>query len=328
MAKKVTEPKKKEVKEKEKTIDIKSIEIELNNYLEDRKEDITNEIATKIDEQIELKVTKRLKEEEKKMNRGKTAKIIWRDIIIVILLAVIGYFGYCLYDVDYFNIRTKVEDIPKDKEPKSDNNNEPKEPNNNPEPVEDNKPDSDYYIKNYSNLIDNLLINDESVFELFNKSTNKNNISNDLILKIAYKNLDKLYITSENNMITFHEDSLLESAKKIFGDNINLKNTMFSYNNTKFMYYNETYLGLKESDVTVDLLYKITDAKEENNTLTFSIIAAKLNTENSLLDKDNNIILESYNNEDLLEYKDKLNEYKILFEKQNDNYIFNSIEVK
>lgn len=327
MAKKVTEPKKKEVKEKEKTIDIKSIEIELNKYLEDRKADITNEITTKIDEQIELKVTKRLKEEEKKINRGKTAKIIWRDIIIIILLAVIGYFGYCLYDVDYFNIRTKVEDVPKDKEPKNDNN-ETKEPENNPKPVEDNKPDSEYYIKNYSNLIDNLLINDEAVFELFNKSTNKNNISNDLILKIAYKNLDKLYITNDNNMVTFHEDSLLESAKKIFGDNINLKNTMFSYNNTKFMYYNETYLGIKESDVTVDLLYKITDAKEEDNKLTFNIIAAKLNTENSLLDKENNIIIESYNNEDLLEYKDKLVEYKISYEKQNDTYIFSSIEVK
>lgn len=327
MAKKVTEPKKKEVKEKDKAIDIKSIEIELNQYLEDRKLDITNEITTKIDEQIELKVTKRLKEEEKKINRGKTAKIIWRDIIIVILLAIIGYFGYCLYDVDYFNIRTKVE-VPKEKEPTNDNENKPQEPNNNSEPVEDNKPDSEYYIKSFSHLIDNLLINDESVFELFNKSTNKNNISNDLILKIAYKNLDKLYITNDNNMITFHEDSLLESAKKIFGEDINLKNTMFSYNNTKFMYYNETYLGLKESDVTIDLLYKAIDAKEEDNKLTFNIIAAKLNTENSLIDKDNNIIIENYNNEDLTEYKEKLSEYKVSFEKQNDNYIFSSIEVK
>ena len=111
MPRKANETKKKEVKEtKEKTIDIKAIEIELKGYLEDRKEDITKEITTKIDEQIEVKVTKRLKEEEKKLNRGKTGKIITRDIIIILLLAVIGYFGYCLYDIDYFNIRTKVVD--------------------------------------------------------------------------------------------------------------------------------------------------------------------------------------------------------------------------
>lgn len=322
MPRKANETKNKEVKEK--AIDIKSIEIELNNYLEDRKVDIIKEINSKTDEQIEIKIAKRLKEEEKRIIRGKTAKIIWRDIIIILLLGVIGYFGYCLYDVDYFHIRTKVV-LPNVKEPDKDNDSEIKEPNNQ-EPVEDNKPNSEYYIKNYSNLIDNLLINDEAVFDLFNNKTSINNISNDLILKIAYKNIDRLNITNNDNMITFHEDILLESAKKIFGDNIKIINTMFSYNNIKFMYYNETYLGLKESDVTVDLLYKIIDAKEENNILTFNIIATKLNTENNLLDKDGNIIIENYNNEDLLEYKDKLAEYTISFTKQDDNYIFYGIE--
>ena len=98
MPRKANETKKKEIKEpKEKNIDIKSIEIELNNYLEDRKVDIEKELTNKIDEQIELKVTKRMKEEEKKLSRGKTGKIIRRDIIILLLLGVIGYFCYSLF---------------------------------------------------------------------------------------------------------------------------------------------------------------------------------------------------------------------------------------
>ena len=328
MPRKANETKKKEVKEtKEKTIDIKAIEIELKGYLEDRKEDITKEITTKIDEQIEVKVTKRLKEEEKKLNRGKTGKIITRDIIIILLLAVIGYFGYCLYDIDYFNIRTKVVD--KNNNNQKDNQTSDKNNNNqedeNKEPVVDNKPDSSYYIKNYSYLIDNLLIEDESVFNLFSKQTTKENISNELILKIAYKNLDKLNITNENNMITFHKDSLLESAKKIFGETITLKNEMFTYNNTKFMYYNETYLGLKEDSNKVNIITKVTDAKEEEGKLTFEFIVCKISSENQLLDIENNIILDEYNNEDIEKYQEHFNKNKITFEKINDIYIFESI---
>ncbi len=323
MAKKVTEPKKKETKEK--TIDIKSIEIELNQYLEDRKEDITKELTTKIDEQVDIKVTKRIKEEEKKLIRGKTGKIIRRDIIIILLLALIGYFGYCLYKVDYFKIKTKIVETPKENENKNDHNNDIKEPTNNQEPVEEPKLDSSYYIKNYRNLIDNIIINDEEVYTLFNKSTTINNISNDLILKIAYKNLDKKYITNENNMLTFHEDSLLESAKTIFGNDITYKNTLFNYNNIKFMYYNETYIGLKESETKINLLYEIIDAKIEEDKLIFNIIATKLTDEGNLVDKENNIILEKYNDEDLLEYQEKLPKYQITFENINDNYIFNDI---
>jgi len=317
--------KKKEIKEKE-TIDIKKIEIELNKYLEDRKVDITKEITNKIDEQIELKVTKRMKEEEKKIVRGKSMKIIRRDILIILLLALLGYFGYCLYKVDYFNIRTKIVETPKENEDKKDNNNDNKTPNENDKPVVDTKPDSSYYINNYSYLIDNILIDDEKVFSLFSKKGTKENLSNELIQKIAYKNLDKLLITINNDMITFHKDSLLESAKKIFGEDIIIKDEMFNYNNTKFMYYNETYIGLKDNDTKTGLLSKIIDAKEENNKLEFNVIITKLSDENALLDKENNIIIENYNNEDLTIYKDKLPTFTITYENINNNYIFSSIE--
>lgn len=327
MPRKANETKKKEIKEpKEKNIDIKSIEIELNNYLEDRKVDIEKELTNKIDEQIELKVTKRMKEEEKKLSRGKTGKIIRRDIIIILLLGVIGYFGYCLYDVDYFNIRTKVVDKTSDNKKDDEIKNNDKEDNN--EPVVDTKPDSSYYIKSYGYLLDNLLIDDEEIYNLFTKTITRDIIPNELVLKIAYKNINKVLITNNNDMITFHKDSLLESAKKIFGEDINIKNEMFTYNNTKFMYYNETYLGLKEDSSKVNIITKVTDAKEEEGKLTFEFIVGKISSENQLLDIENNIIIEEYNNEDINELKEQLSTYIVAFEKINDNYIFSNIESK
>lgn len=327
MPRKANETKKKEIKEpKEKNIDIKSIEIELNNYLEDRKVDIEKELTNKIDEQIELKVTKRMKEEEKKLSRGKTGKIIRRDIIIILLLGVIGYFGYCLYDVDYFNIRTKVVDKTSDNKKDDEIKNNDKEEDNN-EPIVDTKPDSSYYIKNYGYLLDNLLINDEEIYNLFTKTITRETIPNELVLKIAYKNINKVLITNNNDMITFHKDSLLESAKKIFGEDINIKNEMFTFNNIKFMYYNDTYIGLKEESSSINLINKIINANEENNELTFEFIIAKT-SENKLLDIEDNIIEEEYDNKDITEYKDKLSTYIVVFEKSVDNYIFKNITKK
>lgn len=327
MPRKANETKKKEIKEpKEKNIDIKGIEIELNNYLEDRKVNIEKELTNKIDEQIELKVTKRMKEEEKKLSRGKTGKIIRRDIIILLLLGVIGYFGYCLYDIDYFNIRTKVVDKTSDNKKDDEIKNNDKEEDNN-EPIVDTKPDSSYYIKNYGYLLDNLLINDEEIYNLFTKTITRETIPNELVLKIAYKNINKVLITNNNDMITFHKDSLLESAKKIFGEDINIKNEMFIYNNIKFMYYNDTYIGLKEESNSINLINKIINANEENNELTFEFIIAKT-SENKLLDIEDNIIEEEYDNKDITEYKDKLSTYIIVFEKSEDNYIFKNITRK
>ncbi|MCI8671591.1 MAG: hypothetical protein HFI36_06150 [Bacilli bacterium] len=321
MTKKVSENKKK--KEIENKIDINSIKEELNKHLKEQKEEITKELNSKIENQIEFNITKRLKDEEKRIMRGKTGKIIRRDIIIIILLAIVGYFGYCLYDVDYFNIRTKIVETPK--EPSNDKQND--EDNNN-EPVVDIKPDSSYYIENFGYLVNRLNIVDESIFSLYQENVALEDLNNELILKIAYKNLPKNTININNNMITFSSENIQETAKNIFGEEIIIQDEMFSYNNIKFMYYNETYIGLKEEETKVGFLSKIIDAQEKNNALTFEIIVAKLSPENKLLNNLDQVIIEDYQNEDLASIKEKLNIYSITFENINDNYIFKNIELK
>ena len=321
MTKKVSENKEK--KEIENKIDINSIKEELNKHLKEQKEEIIKELNSKIENQIEFNITKRLKDEEKRIMRGKTGKIIRRDIIIIILLAIVGYFGYCLYDVDYFNIRTKIVETPK--EPSNDKQND--EDNNN-EPVVDIKPDSSYYIENFGYLVNRLNIVDESIFSLYQENIALEDLNNELILKIAYKNLPKNTINIDNNMITFSSENIQETAKNIFGEDIIIQDEMFSYNNIKFMYYNETYIGLKEEETKVGFLSKIIDAQEKNNALTFEIIVAKLSPENKLLNNLDQVIIEDYQNEDLASIKEKLNIYSITFENINDNYIFKNIELK
>ena len=64
MTKKVSENKEK--KEIENKIDINSIKEELNKHLKEQKEEIIKELNSKIENQIEFNITKRLKDEEKK----------------------------------------------------------------------------------------------------------------------------------------------------------------------------------------------------------------------------------------------------------------------
>lgn len=327
MAKKSNPKKETEIKEEIKTVE--NYEEELVNFLNKQKENITSEISTKVDEQIELQVSKRMKEEERRIVRGKTGKIIRRDLFIIILIAVIGYFGYCLYKVDYFNIRVKpAEPTPnvKDDKPQEDN---PIPDNNEPaKPVIKDEHDTEYYLKNYGYLLDNININDESIFKLYQGKINLENIPNELVLKIAYKNLSKETINTDNNMITFNSEALLNSATKVFGSNIYLKHELFNYNSTKFMYYNDTYIGLKEPENKIGFISKVSEAKEENNKLTFKVVVAKLTEENQLINNLNELVIENYQNENILDYQDKLSTFEVTFTYniESNNYSFTSIE--
>lgn len=273
-------PKKKE-EGKEKTGDIKSITKEVDKYVEAKKE----EIIQKIDEQIEFRVNKRMKEEEKNILRGKTRKIICRDIVIVCLLAIIGYFCYCLYRVDYFHIK---EDITKDIQQEEN-------------PIEIEEYDSDYYIEKYGYLVDNLQIRDEDVYYLYNEKVSLDSISNDLKLKIAYKNLDKdkIVIDEENNTITFDKEVIWDSARYIFGEDVSLNDETFTYNSMRFIYFNDGYIGFKEEEIDINFSYEIVGAKEEDNQLMFEVVITT----------------------------DKKEEgYIITFRKIEDSYVFDKIE--
>lgn len=295
------------------TINKKEILEEIDLEIEKRKDELLNTLDERVDKEVEISVSKKIKDFEKRINKLKNGKIIRRDIIIVLLLALLGYFGYCLYKVDYFHIRVNGEEKAVDV-----NNNQENQP------VEE-KLDSGYYIKNYDFLVDNLQINDDALLELYNSNYTKDNIPNSLKLKIAYKNLKQKLITEENNMITFNSSDLLESAQEIFGQDTFLNNEFFTYNNMRFMYFQDAYIAYKEEPKVNNVMYQVIDASEVDGVISFDLIVAKLEN-NQLLDLAGNIIVEVYNQEDLKTYQSQASKVKVSFEKEEDNYIFSRIE--
>lgn len=320
MARKALETRNKE--EEKETINIKSIESKLDKYLERKVDELTQSLSRKVDERIEFKTDKFLKEETRKINRKNSFRIIRLNVLILILLCIVCYFGYCLYDVDYFHIRTIVLESPKESTDSVESTEESSE-----ESTEEEKPiDKEALISEHRYLLDNLMIEDEAILDMFKNNSTNSNLSNQLKLKIAYKNLDKSSIKIENDVVSFELRYLEEASKEIFGENSTLKGETFTYNKTRFMYYNGMFIGLNENNKSeVDVLTKIVDINITEDKLQLNVIFAEI-VDGALLNENGDVIVKDYNSEDLSNYKDKLSNFLIIFDKSRENYIFSSIE--
>lgn len=298
--------------EEKKTINTKKIVDDIKKELNEEKSKILEEINDMVEKQVEFRVSVRMREEEKRLVRGKNAKIIKRNILITILLVIVGYLAYCLYSVDYFKLN-KIEE---------NKNISLKEENT----IKDDSKDAESYIEKYSYLVDRMQINDSDIFEFYSLLPTKDNIPNDLKLKIAYKNVDEEDKEKNQNLISFKSDNLHASLKSIFGDDVDFKDNSFMYNNTKFLYYNDNYLGEEIDDSDYNFLYKIYNARESDNLLIFDIVFCKLSSDNKLLDIQDKVILDNYNNEDLSDYVSILPRYQYTFENKDGDYVYSKIE--
>ena len=127
-------------------------------YIEELKDNLTRELNDYIDRKITLAVSKEIEKTNKKIIRAKTRKIIFRDIIIILLLALCIYFAYLLKNAHYFD-KYFIDDNNKQTEeitPKTDiinpTNEKPKEPT------------LDELTKEYGSLLNNLYLNEKSEY--------------------------------------------------------------------------------------------------------------------------------------------------------------------
>lgn len=296
--------------------DTKKIERELIEKLESKKEELLKDMISTMNDHIEINVGKRMKELEKRYVKGKNAKIFRRDMLIILLVAIIGYFGYCLYDVDYFHIRMMPNSDTVDK----------KEENKPVEDKKEDKYDASYYIENYGYLVDNMQIEDNSIFDLYQDTLTRDSISNELKLKISYRNLKEEEKEITDSMITVSPMILLNSYQNIFGKQAIFTNEMFTYNHTRFMYYQNIYIGYIEEEEPSDFLYKISNAYLEKEKLIFEVVVAKKEENNLINFKTSEIVVKDYQNDDILIWQGDLEKYQFTFIEEDGSYYFERLE--
>lgn len=294
--------------------------IDKDKLVTEIKKEVLDTLDEEISKRVEFETKNKLDKMEKRIYKFKNAKIIRKDIVILLLLALIVFETKILYDNDLLLNKKKVsnKDIV-EKENKIDKENI--------KDKEEIKKDSKWYIDNYSYLLDNIKTNLEDNYYLYKDNYTEDTIDNTVKLNMAYQLLSKDKINVNNSVITVNENDLKDAYKKIFGsldkysaENFNNDCIQFIYNENS-----KTYLAIdtKCQNKTTEKIEKIKDIYEENNNIIIeTIIGIHDKDNNNLININGDIITDNYSN-DIEEYE--TDSYKYIFKKENKNYYFKEI---
>ena len=291
------------------------------------KEDVKEEINI----EIQNEVSNMMQQEEKRILRGKNFSIFKRDILVLIFLGIALYFGYCLYDVKYFDfMKSECEKngtcYTQDGEYEGGNENKPQEI----------VKDKDWYVENYGYLLDevHLSLNADNVsaYYLYSNDYKLNEIKTAYLLNMAYNKLDTKQIKTNSQTVTIEESDLKNAFESLFGATTYYKASSFTYNCLNFTYNSEkeryTAENNKCSKTKNTILEEIDNMYEEGEVLYIQTTATIYNeNEKSFYTFDNlfDAIVVDVTENDISKNSRKLNKYQYQFKKANDTYYFDGI---
>lgn len=299
---------------------LKNLNVDKELIIKEIKRELIEDLDNEIVKRVEYETKNKLEKMEKRIYKYKSASIIRRNIIILILLAVIALETKVLYDNNLLAVKSNKKQSEANNELKIDNGNEEKEEKN-----------SEWYIRNYSYLLDNIKTNiiGEDKYYLYKGNYNENSISNIVRLNMSYQLLTKENINIENSVINIKENDIKDAYKKIFGSLDNYKAENFSNNCIQFIYNKDSknYMAIDTTCVSSneELIEQIKNIYEEDNKIIIeTIVGIKIQENNSLINIDGNMITDNYSN-NINEYEESLNKYKYVFELKDKNYYLKEI---
>ena len=279
----------KEVKKtKKENIDLESLKEELTAY---------------IDKSIKKEFIVELEKSYKRTIREKNKKIIIKNMFITGLLFIIVCLVFIMNKNNYFD-EFFIEDnnpkqvkVTKNKEEKA-NNEEEKEPT------------LDELKEEYSYLLDNIYINENSsyVSDYYN-----GNLTSELKNYLTLNFLDIDSIPQEDNYQIIDKESFVNEFEKHFNDKY--QNKTFNYNGNLIRYINKLDSYLSDDIInknTTSIIREITDIKVSDNKISITTTEA-LSYDNKLYNIiTNEEVTDDIN--DILSYSDKLNTITYTFE--------------
>jgi len=300
--------------------DLKELNIDKELIIKEIKKELILDLDDEISKRVEYETRNKLDKMEKKIYKHKNGSILRRNIIILILLVVITLETKVLYDNNLLSVKDKKQ---------GEVNNELKVDNKNG--TEEDEKNSEWYIKRYSYLLDNIKTNisGEDKYYLYKDNYTEESISNTVRLNMSYQLLKKENIKNENSVIKIKEDDIKNTYKKIFGSLDNYKAGNFNNNCVQFI-YNESSKNYMAIDTTCDvnneeLVEQIKNIYEEDSKIIIeTIVGIKVKDNNNLVNIDGNIITDNYS-DNINEYEESLNKYKYIFELKDKNYYLKEI---
>ena len=304
--------------------DIKSSIIDTTKkYREELKEEIANDINEEI--------TTMMRQEEKRMLRSKNFSLLKKNIVILVLFTLLLYFGYCLYDVKYFNFMKSECEINGTCVSKEENQIEE------PEKKEEVVKDKVWYKENYGYLLDEIKLNlsadNVNAYYLYSSDYKLSDIKPSYLLNMAYKKLDSKMIKVNSVNVTIDGEDLRNAFQELFGSLTYYKESSFSYNCLNFIYNKEKDRYVAESNKcsnksTKHILEEIDDMYEEGEVLYIMTTATIYNEDESsfyTFDRLFEPTITDVTDSDLVKNSSKLNKYQYQFKKSDEIYYLDSI---
>ena len=268
-----------------------------------------NKIKEELEHYVDEKINKSFIEEIDKANRRlireKSRKIIWKNIVILILLALCGFLLYLLFSNNYFDkYFNKSENESSEQEKKEENDIKPS-PTPNPTPTATPKvPTLDELKKEYGSLLDNYYVTDSSSYLTDFYS---GNLSDNLKKYMTLNTFDFDKIKKEDDYQMIDNEEFKDAYEKLFSDEY--EPSSFDYDDNKIR-----YVSKMESYMTEELLHKednlikreIINITKDGNIVIIETVEGIVK-DNKLYEIINNTEIEDYKEDSLIKYKDKLN---------------------
>lgn len=303
------------------TIDKEKLEKEIKKEV---KEVLLEDLENHVDVLIQSKVDKI----ERKINKQKQWTLFRKNIMIILLLAIALFEGKILYDNGILHKYYKA--INSNYNQNKDDIQEPIIGKENNDEKQEIKKDKEWYIKEYSYLLDNIKTNlEEDKFTyLYKTNYSVKDIDNKIRLNMAYQLLDEKNISKSDGFLSFDANLLEESYQAVFGDSLEYKNENFANNCVEYIYNKglNKYLAIDlECEVnTKEIKEQIVSIEEKDENIIISTIVGIYDTKEKTISSLDNMFSKEYK-ENLSEHEKKLDKFKYTFIKVKDNYYFNSI---
>lgn len=283
------------------------------------------EIISALQESIHTDLRRSSEQQIRKIERRRKAGVIVRDIIILLLAMVVGYFGYCLYDAEYFDFLKKDCDVVSCVNSNSE-----------PEPEPEIVKDLAWYKQNYGYLFDgiqtHLSADNVDAYYLYSGDYKVSEIPANYLLSMAYGRLGDYNIITESG-VNLSAERLRVAYTETFGNADGYVKRSFTHRCVDFVYDQASDMFVSNNancaqDSTREILEKVEDIYEEGNVLYFTTAAAVYDkSEGSYYTFDNLFkpVAKNATEDDFDKYTGLMNHYQYQFNKVDNNYYFRGI---
>lgn len=297
----------------------------VREQIENCKFEIVSALQDSVHNELKVVTEKRVR----KIERRRRCGVIVRDIIILILAAIVGYFGYCLYDAKYFDFMKSECERAGNCQVSSAQEVEQKEP----ELIKD----TTWYQQNFGYLYDSLKINLNAdkvdAYYLYSDDYKVSEIQPSYLLAMAYNRLNSNITYDSDKGIMIPADDLRNSFVNLFGSAEYFTKKNFTYDCADFTYDKDSDSFITpsvqcNSSSNRQIVEETDEIFEEGNALYFLTTATIYDKAESNFYSFDNLfkpVAKNVTKEDFDKNKGLLNKYQYKFKKVDNKYYFSDV---